>query len=166
MTELLINKQTLQKKVKIPSKHKFKIRRIKSKYEILSVLKKSEDYVEKIDGVKPSLKLAEEIMTGLPSGFNKRNKVVYALCYGGKIAGFADILYGHPNESSLHIGLLIFKKEFRNRGLGTIFISKISKIGLRKKYQVLRAGIVKTNEAVKHFWEKQGFISTQSISNL
>ncbi|MEX0811208.1 MAG: GNAT family N-acetyltransferase [Chitinophagales bacterium] len=131
--------------------------------ELLYVLQNAEDYVIKADGVMPDLNMAEAILKEKPPGTQEFQKIVLGIYYKDQIIGFFDLILDYPNQSTMHIGLLLIVKTYRAKGFGTLLINELKDIASFLGYKKLRAAIIEENKSVEKFWLKSGFTAAGII---
>ncbi|WP_456369731.1 GNAT family N-acetyltransferase [Geoglobus sp.] len=91
---------------------------------------------------------------------NYRKKVI--VCdEDGEIVGFA-VLYW--DDESFHIGSLIVKDEFRNRGIGRVLIDRASKEAYKLGFSKVYADVAVSSDALE-FYVSNGFEIEETIKH-
>ena len=136
-------------------------KKIEEYEEIYKVLKKADDYVEKVDGVEPCIYLAKSVLSERPENTEDRQKIIIGIIYNHDLIGFSDIILDFPNKETVHIGLVLLITCKRGMGIGSKFMQELESAISKLKYDKIRLAVVQTNDQVSDFWCKIGFKSTK-----
>ena len=86
-----------------------------------------------------------------------KDKFVLGLYNNTLLIGVIDILCDYPENGILTIGYLLIHPDYRNRGIGSKFITDLKKIISPDK---LRCIVQKQNKRALEFWKSNGFSIT------
>lgn len=132
-----------------------------------ALLESAPDYTRRVTGHDPGPDDAHEVLTGLPPGLGRQDKMGLGL-WADRPAGlvaFADVLRGWPRPGVAHIGLLVVHGQRRGQGLGRAMHDRVVEhLACWGEVDTLRLAIVATNaEAAQPFWELLGYRPTGEV---
>jgi len=132
--------------------------------ELQRVFEATPAYAQLITGTPPGPAEAQSTYSILPEGNSYEDKFVLGVYLGSEMVGCVDLIRGYPEPHVAHIGLLLLAEPFQHQGIGK------AAYGLVEQYirawgncTTVRAGVVRTNEAVLPFWQKLGFVPTGEV---
>lgn len=125
---------------------------------VFEVLKSQTEYSQRVAGCAPSLADAQACFAP-PAVASGATPVVYGLFdESDQLLSILVALADYPDPGTVHIALLITHAKYEGNGHGAILHDQVVGDFLAKgSYQLLRAGVVGTNEKVAGFWEKLGY---------
>jgi GNAT superfamily N-acetyltransferase len=130
--------------------------------DLQELLESDPCYTERITGYAPGPSDALSVLIGRPEGLQADHKFGFGLWDAGRLLAFADVLRGHPNESTAYIGLLIVHGRRHGKGLGRALHHYIlQRCPEWPGIETLRLGVVATNaETAEPFWRALGYEPT------
>lgn len=133
----------------------------KERRDLQLVLESAPDYSLKSSGNLPSANEAQNLFTALPPDKTYAEKFVQGIFLNKEMIGCADVIRGHPTNTTAMIGLLILSEKFHGIGLGKEAYSLIENLCLSwPEINTARIGVLETNSKVLPFWKKLGFVET------
>ena len=104
------------------------------------------------------------LMNECPPDRSTSDKAFWGIYVRNEIAGYAEILRGYPNETTMYLGLLILMESYQHRGVGALAYTRIEEeVTSWEGAATIRLAVLSTNPAPGTFWERMGFHSTGEI---
>jgi GNAT superfamily N-acetyltransferase len=130
--------------------------------ELQRVLEAAPGYAERVTGAPPGRADAQSLYAALPPNKGYEDKFVFGIDVEGTMIGCADLIRGHPDAHTAHLGLLLLAEPFQKKGFGSAAYRAIEDCVRHwgPAWKRVRIGVVGTNEEVSSFWEKLGFVRT------
>jgi GNAT superfamily N-acetyltransferase len=80
------------------------------------------------------------------------------------MVGCADLIRGHPDAATAHVGLLLVAERHEGRGIGSAAFKELEAL-VRSWHSCsrLRLGVVRSNDRALRFWSRLGFTPTGEV---
>lgn len=102
-------------------------------------------------------------MNKLPYGKRLSDKHFVGYFDNDTLVAVLDLVEGYPSEDKAFIGLFILDKAYQGKGIGSQLIVELLE-NITQRFDIIRLGYVTTNVPAKLFWQKQGFVLTEEVS--
>ena len=127
--------------------------------DLQRVLQGAPRYSTLLTGGPPGPSESQSVFTILPEGKSYDDKFVLGIDVGGRMVGCIDVIRGHPDACTAHVGLLLIAEEFEGRGIGRAAYQQLEALVLSwNTCSRMRLGVVQSNSRALHFWSKLGFV--------
>lgn len=102
-------------------------------------------------------------MQALPEGKSLKDKFYLGFWDGGDLMAVLDLILAFPDEKTAYIGFFMMQADMQGKGIGSKLVSEIC-AALKENFSYVRLGYVQGNEQPKHFWTKNGFVPTGTVT--
>jgi GNAT superfamily N-acetyltransferase len=130
---------------------------------ILDLYNRAADYLDFESGLAPSRTMVEEYFADAPPGGDPATSLKIGLFEEGRLAGLADLAFGHPEPRDAYLGLMLFARDARGHGLGTTFLRHIEQAARARGATRLLLAVLERNTRGRAFWESHGFASPRAF---
>ena len=103
-------------------------------------------------------------MTALPPRKTAQDKYYLGIWKDGRLAAVWDLICGFPDEHTAFWGFFMVDAALQGQGFGSALVSALCGL-LAPHFDHIRLGFVSTNPQSRHFWLKNGFVSTGAVSH-
>jgi GNAT superfamily N-acetyltransferase len=125
---------------------------------IEAVLEASREFLELVSGIAEIPGEAQSLLTELPQGTTLRDKLSIGITTEPDgLIGLLDVIRDYPQPRTWWIGLLLFRPEWRGRGLGRQALDAIERLARQAGAANIELGVVEPNQAGLLFWQRMGF---------
>lgn len=104
-------------------------------------------------------------MNALPPNKTLADKYYVGYYLDDKLICILDLISKYPNEKTAFIGFFMIDKNYQNKKAGSSIIKELTEYLRKESFEEIRLGYVKGNHQSEHFWLKNGFKPTGTISN-
>ena len=101
-----------------------------------------------------------EDMKALPPNKTHDDKYYVGFFDKEELVAILDLITNYPNNKTAFIGFFMMNKEYQRKGIGSDIITDLMCFLKENGFLYVRLGYMKGNKQSKHFWVKNGFIST------
>lgn len=108
----------------------------------------------------PSIESVLEDMKALPPNTTYDDKFYIGFYKYEQLIAVMDLIYHYPDENTAFLGFFMMNRMYQGKGIGSAIIEESLTFLEKKGFTYLRLGYTKGNEQSRHFWMKNGFIST------
>lgn len=102
-------------------------------------------------------------MRAIPEGKALKDKFYLGFWDGGVLIAVLDLICAFPDEKTAFIGFFMMRADMQGKGIGSKLVSEIC-AALKESFSYVRLGYVQGNEQPKHFWLKNGFVPTGTVT--
>ncbi|OIH92837.1 GNAT family N-acetyltransferase [Curtobacterium sp. MCBA15_001] len=122
-------------------------------------------YAERVTGHPPGSSDALSALISVPPDFDPAGKRGIGLWDDGVLIAFADVLFGWPDTSTAHIGLLLVHGAHHGQGVGRrLHEAVLDRVLQEVNATQMRLGIVERNAAhAEPFWSALGYAPTGEV---
>jgi GNAT superfamily N-acetyltransferase len=125
---------------------------------IETVMQASLDFLELESGVADSGAAAIDVLRELPPEKTLLDKLTIGIfTETGELAGVLDAIRDYPGTGVWWIGLLLFRREWRGRGLGAQALAGFEQVAREAGASEIRLGVIEPNQDGYRFWSRMGF---------
>jgi len=130
--------------------------------EIHDLRTRAPDFFEEVGDPLPTLESFQADLDDLPDGYSRADEAIYRAyddgSFGGdRVAGYAEVLRGFPQEGRWTIGILLVAAELRGAGVGRAVVDAIAGDARAAGVTALVVGVISTRERSLAFWRREGF---------
>lgn len=116
------------------------------------------DYVALERGMESNALIVEEFFNDCPPGADREMSQKLGLFVSDDcLVAIADLAFGYPFADDAYIGLMLFDKDYRGRGLGRLFLDHIVELSRARGAPRLLLAVLDENVRGRAFWEREGF---------
>lgn len=126
----------------------------------LDIMNSHPEYNLLSDGKKYLTK--EDMMEEHDEG-NELEKERYLIKYEDQYIGIIDFIMENPRDQMPWLGLLIIHKDWNNKSLAKLALSKYVEIMRSRNISEVRLGCYAENTKGIHFWKNNGFIKIKEV---
>ncbi len=102
-------------------------------------------------------------MQALPPGKTEKDKYYIGFWSGEKLVAVMDLILEYPDKKTAFIGFFMMDAAMQYKGIGSDIIEGVCRY-LTKKFSYVRLGYVKGNMQSEHFWIKNKFKPTGTVT--
>lgn len=102
-------------------------------------------------------------MQAVPNGKTLDDKYYLGLWEDARLIAVLDLIWEYPDKETAFIGFFMMNMDMQGNGTGTRIIEEVSDY-LKTHFSFIRLGYVKGNEQSEHFWSKNGFLPTGTVT--
>ena len=99
----------------------------------------------------------------VPDGKTPEDKYYLGLWEKECLIAVLDLIWQYPNRETAFIGFFMMNMDMQGQGFGSRIIEEVCNY-LKEHFSFIRLGYVKGNEQSEHFWIKNGFLPTGTIT--
>ena len=103
-------------------------------------------------------------MEALPPGKNRADKYYLGYFDGNRLAAVMDYIHGFPDGETVFIGFFIVDSALQGQKVGSGIIRDLCACLQKEGTRAIRLGWVQGNPQAEHFWKKNGFRETGTVS--
>ena len=127
--------------------------------QVEALLERCADYLDLVAGVEPSRKLARDLLTALPPGKHREDKMLLGVfAEAGELVGLLDVVRNYPAPGVWFLGLLLLEPAQRGYGLGEKLYEAFERWAKALGAEEIRLSVAEQNEAAFRFWKRLGFL--------
>ena len=124
---------------------------------VLDLYGRASDFLDLESGRTPDDAVVEEYFTDAPPGGDAATSLKLGLFEDGRLVGIVDLAFGYPRASDAYLGLMVFAREARGRGLGRVFLRHVEQAARDRGATRLLLAVLEANPRARAFWESEGF---------
>ena len=102
-------------------------------------------------------------MQALPPGKTEKDKYYIGFWSGEKLVAVMDLILEYPDKKTAFIGFFMMNTDMQGKEVGSGIIEDACRY-LAKKFSYVRLGYVKGNMQSEHFWMKNKFKPTGTVT--
>ena len=102
-------------------------------------------------------------MQALPPGKTAKDKYYIGFWSGEKLIAVMDLVLEYPDKKTAFIGFFMMDASMQGKGIGSGIIKDVCRY-LAKSFSYVRLGYVKGNMQSEHFWTKNKFSPTGTVT--
>lgn len=125
-------------------------------YRLCKSNKKYYKYLGKI----PTRESLTEIITKLPDGVGKNDKIFVGFYREDNLIAIMDLITGYPESDDAFIGWFMVDGLFQKQGIGSEIMADVRATMKAQGYDYMSLGCIDKNQEALDFWKGQGFIPT------
>jgi ribosomal protein S18 acetylase RimI-like enzyme len=126
--------------------------------ELQAFYAEARDYFELATGAPPGPDEARSLLQSLPRGKTHADKFVIGLFDApGHLVGVLDVIRDYPGPGDWYLGLLLFGRSSRGRGLGERVYQRLEEWVRASGGRAVHLIVQQENPGAIRFWQRMGF---------